>query len=288
MVCYKIISLKRKRENEFTEYLKYYLFPNKLVGLTSKSEKIIEFKLDNKKKVEEKFSKILKTKLRIGFSVVNDNIDPIFYNQFNDAMKGFDAMSKEEKIIRYRFTRLKDNDNNSFVRPNTEFDKKFIQKKYNGFDNLVNLYSTFSSFYFQIDINRDGMQFIYRFTLNPWDNDRWSNEEPDDKLNSELGKSVLTFITDNEKQENISFWSKVMNKLNYSTSIESRYYFFTKGLISFLDSKTEKIYSVYEYEPSYNKPVKSDDIIVHDNTVEFMSYAWNRLQEDIFYSMKYN
>jgi len=121
MKCYKIISLKRKRES--TEYLKYYFFPNKLVGLSSQSKQIKEYKFENTSKVEEKFNKIFKTKSRIGFSVINDNINPVFYNQFNSAMKGFDAMFKDEKEVKcqYRFTRLIDSDQNSFQRPSTEF-----------------------------------------------------------------------------------------------------------------------------------------------------------------------
>jgi len=132
------------------------------------------------------------------------------------------------------------------------------------------------------------MQFIYRFTLNPWDNFRWSDKEPNDKLNCELGKSLLAFIASKDVPKNISFWSKIKKKFNRSNSIKPRYYFFTKGLFSILDSKTEKIYSIEAYEPKYDKPVKHDNIVVHDNAVEFMSYVWNRLHEDLFYSMAYN
>ncbi|MFK7937220.1 MAG: hypothetical protein AB8G22_27140 [Saprospiraceae bacterium] len=115
MNCYKIISLKRKKDS--TEYLKYYLFPNKLVGISNKSNKIKEYQLADRAKVEEQFSKVLNTKIRIGFSIVNDDIDPVFYNQFNAAIKGFDALMKNENGIRYRFSLLKDSEGHKYEKP---------------------------------------------------------------------------------------------------------------------------------------------------------------------------
>jgi hypothetical protein len=284
MDCNKIISLKRKKED--TEYLKFYLFSRKIVCQSSKSSKLKEYKFKEKSKLEDELNNILKAKLDIGFSIVNNNIDPIFYNQFNEAMKGFDAMFENEMGIQYRFDRILDSDKNSYLRYFSCTDQKFLIEKFQGNRNLINLFSTFYNFDFRVDLNRHGMQYIYRCTIMYWDQVKWYNEEPDDKFNCELGKSIMAFMGDDDNSEKHKFWSSIIKKVNKSTPVKERYHFFTKGLILFLDSKTEKVYSVEEYEPSYDKPIGASDIVVHNTTVEYMSYVWSRLQEDVFYSME--
>jgi len=288
MHCYKITSLKREKEGEYTEYLKYYFFPAKLVCLSSKSGKVKEYNFKDTSKVEEKYDKVLQSKLKIGFLVLNDNIKPIFYNQYNTARKGFSKTIENQRGVLYRGLKpIIDSDGNYFRQPYEELDKEFLQNKYQGCNNLIDLFSSFRSVDYRVDMTRHEMNYVYRFSLNYFDNVRWNEEEPYDKISSPIGRSIIEFATKNEPEAKQKFWTSISKKFSQSIPEKPRFVYLSKGILSFIDTKTEKVYSVEEYEPNYDMRVSEDNIVVHENPVEFMAYVWNRLEEDIAYSLEY-
>lgn len=268
MECYKIIYIERP--NKRLDIIQFLFFSTKLIVRENRKRKLKEFRFEeaDKSVVEAKFQHIMKTKKRIGYQITNEIHDPKYYNLFNKYNKRFHGLFLD-KDVKYYDSSFKDMDGDYFLKYTTHRPQSYSRQLYPDFKPFADLVAQLSYYSFGVKFHQFSFDLRYRFAFNIFMvNVRWSNDEPFDKMNCTLTRSVLKRIA---KQEGLP--EKILRE---------RIIFLSKGYVAYADTVTGKIYVVEQYDPSFHDGGWAEWLNTFPNLLSFMEYVWICMEEMSF------